>query len=165
MLRPYETADGRWLQFNMIRDEESLTSLLAALDALELLTDLRFPDVETIFRGARQPFGDEIQRIVSANTAADWLRVFEAHGLPVNMVAIVEETAVDEQVRINAMAVEPPRDQFDTPWIINNPIQVTSVPKVEPRQAPALGEHGGEILAEFGYSASEIEAFISRGII
>lgn len=165
MLRPYETADSRWLQCNMIRSEEMLTQFLVVLDAVHLLTDDRFPDLETMFGAARKPFGDEIQQIVGTKTAADWLREFEAHGLPVNVVATVEETAVDHQVRVNEMAVEPRADQFATPWMVNHPVKVSSAPQVGPRQAPSLGEHGREILAELGYSPDEIEALAARNVI
>ena len=165
MLRPYETADGRWLQFNMIRDEDMLTRLLVALDAADLLADPRFPDLETMFGDAREPLGDEIQQIVRTKSAVEWLREFDEHGLPINLVATVEETAFDEQVRVNAMAVEPAGDDFDTPWIINHPVKVTSVPQVGPRRAPALGEHGCEILAELGYSPDEIDALVAQRVI
>ncbi len=164
-LRPYETADGRWLQFNMIRNEGLLTELLIVLEAVELLADPRFPDLETIFGEAREPFGDEIQRIVRTKTAAEWMRDMTGRGLPVNLVAEVEETAVDEQVLANAMAVEPEDGVLDTPWIINNPIKVTSVPQVGPRRAPSLGEHRREILAELGYSPEEIDGLVARAVI
>ena len=164
MLRPYETADRRWLQFNMIRDEEMLTRLLVALDALELLGDSRFPDLETIFGEARESFGEEIQKIVRTKSATEWLRELDRYGLPVNLVATVEEAAVDEQVRINAMAVEPANGELDTPWIINHPVKVTSVAQVGPRRAPALGEHSREILGELGYSPEEIDALVPRAI-
>ena len=39
MMRPYQTLDGRWLQFNMIRNDELLSLLLAGLDAIHLLAD------------------------------------------------------------------------------------------------------------------------------
>ena len=164
MLRPYETADRRWLQFNMIRDEEMLTRLLVALDAVELLGDSRFPDLETIFGEARESFGEEIQKIVRTKSATEWLRELDRYGLPVNLVATVEEAAVDEQVRINAMAVEPANGELDTPWIINHPVKVTSVAQVGPRRAPALGEHSREILGELGYSPEEIDALVPRAI-
>jgi len=163
-LRPYETADGRWLQFNMIRDEAALTQLLVALDATELLADQRFSDLETMFGPAREPFGDAIQAIVRTKPAAHWLTQLEARDLPVNVVALVEETAVDDQVRANAMAIEP-GDDFDTPWLINHPIKVAAAPQVGPRRAPALGEHGREILEELGYSPDEIEALSTQGVI
>lgn len=164
MYRPYETADGRWLQFNMIRDEEMLTTLLVALGAVELLVDPRFPDLETMFGEAREPFGNEIQQIVRTKNATEWLSELDGHGLPVNLVATVEEAAVDEQARINAIAVQPVNGELDTPWIINHPVKVTSVPQVGPRRAPALGEHGREILAELGYSPDEIDALVAARI-
>ena len=164
MYRPYETADGRWLQFNMIRDEEMLTTLLVALGAVELLVDPRFPDLETMFGEAREPFGNEIQQIVRTKNATEWLSELDGHGLPVNLVATVEEAAVDEQARINAIAVQPVNGELYTPWIINHPVKVTSVPQVGPRRAPALGEHGREILAELGYSPDEIDALVAARI-
>jgi formyl-CoA transferase len=164
-LRPYQTADGRWLQFNMIRSEEMLTELLVALDAVELLADPRFGDFETILTDARQPFGDELQRIIGARPAAEWMAEFEALGLPVNLVAEVEETAADEQARANAMVVRADGDQLDTPWLINNPVNVSGVDRVAPARAPELGQHGREILAELGYAVDQIDALAERGVI
>lgn len=163
-MRPYETADGRWLQFNMIRNEEMLTQLLVALDAVALLADERFPDLETMFGPAREPLGEEIQQIIGTKTATEWMRLFDEHDLPVNLVATVEEAAVDEQARRNAMTVRPEHGGFENSWIINHPIKVTSVPQVGPRGAPKLGEHGSEILAELGYSADEIDALVEQGV-
>lgn len=164
MLRPYETADGRWLQFNMIRDEEALTRLLVVLGALELLGDPRFGDIETIVGSAREPFGDEIQSIVRTRSSSEWLDAFEQHDLPVNLVATVEETAVDHQVQANGMVFEP-GSGFDTTRLIHNPVSVRGVDKVAPRPAPALGEHSRAILAEAGYSTEEIDGFAADGVI
>lgn len=164
-LRPYETSDGRWLQFNMIRSEEMLTEMLIALDAVALLADPRFPDMATMFGSAREPFGDEIDRIIRTKTAAHWIQTFDDRGLPVNLVAEVEETATDEQIRLNAMVVEPDDGELETPLIINNPINVTTVPPVGPQRAPTLGEHGPEILAELGYTAEQIDELVTQGII
>lgn len=165
MMRPYETADGRWLQFNMIRDEATLTELLVVLGVADLLADPRFGDLETMFGSAREPFGDEIQQAVATKEASAWLDEFQAQGLPVNLVATVEETAVDEQVRVNEMAMQPVEGALDTPWIINHPVKVTSAPQVGPRPAPSLGEHSREILEELGYTADDIESMIDSGVI
>jgi len=61
MMRPYETSDGRWLQFNMIRNEDLQSLLFVALDAPELLSDLRFNSQELMFEN-RELLGLELQK-------------------------------------------------------------------------------------------------------
>lgn len=165
MLRPYETADGRWLQFNMIRDEELLSRLFVALDAAHLLADERFVDLETMFGSQRGALGAELAAIIISRPAAEWMPVLEAAELPVNLVAVVEETAVDPQMRRNRIAVQPDDGEMIPDWIINHPIKSTSVDQVGPRRAPHLGEHGDEILAELGYAPDEIAALRENHVI
>lgn len=165
MLRPYETADQRWLQFNMIRDEELLSRLFVALDAAHLLADERFVDLETMFGPQRGALGDELAAIIASRTAAEWMLLLEAAELPVNLVAVIEETAVDPQVRANQIAVQPDDGEMIPDWIINHPVRATSVAQVGPRRAPNLGEHADEILAEYGYSPEEIAMLRENHVI
>ena len=43
----YETADGRWMQLNMIRTEELFDQMVVALEAIDMLTDERFATPES----------------------------------------------------------------------------------------------------------------------
>ncbi|MDA1302572.1 MAG: CaiB/BaiF CoA-transferase family protein [Proteobacteria bacterium] len=164
MMRPYETSDGRWLQFNMIRDEDLQSLLFVALGAPELFIDPRYNTPELRFEN-REPLGHELQRIVAQNTAQHWLQVFDSFELPVNLVARVEESKNDPQVLQNQMAVAPEDDRIKTPLIINHPIQISNVPKVGPICAPALGEHNEEILSELGFDEEEIKALQALGVV
>jgi|TARA_B110000305_G_scaffold235989_1_gene296578 crotonobetainyl-CoA:carnitine CoA-transferase CaiB-like acyl-CoA transferase len=155
MLRPYETSDRRWLQFNMIRTEELQSLLFVALDAPELLTDPRFSSQELMFEN-REPLGLELQEIIEQKTAEHWLVTFDSFELPVNLVATVEESKSDPQVLQNQMAIVPTDDRIKTPLIINHPIQISNIAKVGPTCAPMLGEHNEEILGELGFDAEEI---------
>ena len=155
MLRPYETSDRRWLQFNMIRTEELQSLLFVALDAPELLTDPRFSSQELMFEN-REPLGLELQEIIEQKTAEHWLVTFDSFELPVNLVATVEENKSDPQVLQNQMAIVPTDDRIKTPLIINHPIQISNIAKVGPTCAPMLGEHNEEILGELGFDAEEI---------
>ncbi|MDA0791856.1 MAG: CaiB/BaiF CoA-transferase family protein [Proteobacteria bacterium] len=164
MMRPYETSDGRWLQFNMIRDEDLQSLLFVALGAPELFIDPRYNTPELRFEN-REPLGHELQRIVAQNTAQHWLQVFDSFELPVNLVARVEESKNDPQVLQNQMAVAPEDDRIKTPLIINHPIQISNVPKVGPICAPALGEHNEEILSELGFDEEEIKVLQALGVV
>jgi crotonobetainyl-CoA:carnitine CoA-transferase CaiB-like acyl-CoA transferase len=164
MMRPFETSDGRWLQFNMIRNEDLQSLLFVALDAPELLTDPRFSTQELMFEN-RELLGLELQKIIEQKTAKQWVQTFDSFELPVNLVALVEESKNDPQVLQNQMAIAPDDDRIKTPLIINHPIKISNVPKVGPQCAPALGEHNEEILIELGFDAEEISQLQATRIV
>jgi len=164
MMRPYRTKDDRWLQFNMIRNEELLDLLLTALDAIHLLADDRFSTPELMYQH-RGDFGNALQAIVETKTKDEWLPIFESLDLPVNLVAIVEETICDQQIFENRMAVRPEAPDIDTPLIINHPVKVSTVPQVGPTRAPELSEHADEILSELGYADDDISTLREEGAL
>ena len=164
MMRVYQAEDGRWLQFNMVRNEELLSLLLTGMDALHLLTDERFADSRLLWEN-RGAFGDELQNVVAQKTSAEWLAIFTELDVPVNRVAIVEETNNDVQILDNRMASAPERDDVTVPLIVNHPIQISSVPQVGPIRAPDLGEHAEDILKELGYDQEAIADMKDRGVI
>lgn len=164
MMRPFETSDGRWLQFNMIRTEDLQSLLFVALDAPELFADPRFCSPELMFEN-RELLGRELQKIIEQHTAKHWVQAFDSFELPVNLVALVEESKNDPQVLQNQMAIAPEDDRIKTPLLINHPIQISNVPKVGPTCAPALGEHNEEILVELGFNAEEISHLQAKRIV
>ena len=164
MMRVYQAEDGRWLQFNMVRNEELLSLLLTGMNALHLLTDERFADSQLLWEN-RGAFGDELQNVVGQKTSAEWLAIFTELDVPVNRVAIVEETKNDVQILDNRMASAPERDDVTVPLIVNHPIQISSVPQVGPTRAPDLGEHAEDILKELGYDQEAIADMKDRSVI
>ena len=164
MLRPYQTSDGRWLQFNMIRDVEMLSLLFAALDALELFADPRFSSLEDMWTH-RQALGDALQARVSSKTSDEWLAAFADFDLPVNRMAEIEELVHDPQVLANGMAQVPEDEGIEVPLIINHPINVEHLPKVGPVRAPAQGEHSRQILAELGMTDDQINTLLDNGTV
>ncbi len=164
MMRVYEARDGRWLQLNMVRNDELLARLFTAMEAEPLLTDERFATRRDMWEN-RVELGDAIQEVIATRTSDDWLARFEPLDVPVNRIAFVEEAGTDEQIRVNGMAVTPQDDAAEQPPVITHPIKITSAPPVPPRRAPRLGEHSAEILAELGYDAEAIRAMADDGVI
>lgn len=164
MMRVYKTLDDRWLQFNMVRNEELLNLLLTGLGLVDLLADPRFADRANLWQH-RGELGDAIADAVKTRSSTDWLAIFDDLDVPVNRIAVVDETAQDEQILANEMAFVPDDPGINVPLLVNHPVNVTSVPSVGPRPAPELGEHSAEILRELGYDDNAIEGMQNDGVI
>lgn len=164
MMRVYECNDGRWLQLNMVRNEELLALLLTALDAVDLLADERFSTPEMMWENRGQ-LGEAVQTIIATRSSDEWLEVFESFDVPVNRIATIEEAPTDIQILENHMAQRPADPTMGVELLVNHPIQVTSVPQVAAQRAPTHGEHSAEILRELGYADTTIDELRERGVI
>ena len=162
--RLYRCADGRWLQFNMVRTEELVYLLLVALDATHLMEDERFATADAMLLNS-EALGGLVQGIVAQRPSAEWLRRCEAVDLPVNRVALVEEVGADAQALANGMTVAAADPRFEMPRVVNHPVNVDGCVRATPTAAPALGEHSGEILSELGYDAAQIAGLRASGAV
>ena len=163
-MRVYKTSDDRWLQFNMVRNEELLSLLFTAMGDAELLIDERF-DTPAKMYAHRVELGEIIQDIVARKPASEWMSLFEEHDVPVNLIGIVEELPEDRQVLMNRMASEPTNGDVKVPLVVNHPIQVSGVPHAPIERAPELGEQSREVLSELGYEAGYIDQLIESGAV
>ena len=162
--RAYECADGRWLQFTMVRTEELLFLMFEAMDASQLLFDERFATEDGKFEN-REELIEAIAEIIEQRDSDEWIARFDAVRVPAKRVGIVDEHADDPQLWDNGMIVPAEDDGFEVPAIVRHPINITNVSKVEPKHPPKLGEHSEEILRELGYDAAAIRAMRERGVI
>ena len=159
----YETRDGRWLQFSMVRTEEEFDGMLIALGCLEWLADERFVTPERRLEHA-ETFTEMLRAVIIEKTAAEWLPLLRENGVPVALMAQFQDLPREPQVLANDMAVVP-LDDVGMSRVIRDPVNVDGVKRVGVRQAPGLGEHSAEILQEMGYSQADIEGLRAKGII
>ena len=164
LMRVYQASDGRWLQFNMVRNEELLGLMFTGLGAPQLLADDRFATPAAMWEH-RGELGDAIAELVATRTSDEWLAEFAALDVPVNRIAQVEETPADEQILANGMALAPEAEDIAPPLLITHPVKVSSAPPVGPRRAPRLGEHTAEVLAELGYDERAIAKMQADGVV
>ncbi len=163
-MQGYQAKDGRWLQLNMIRTEQMLSMLFTVMGAEDLLVDPRFASMRDMYRNRREA-GEAIQAIIETRTSEEWMELFDEAELPVNLMAIVEESATDAQVLENRIAIVPDENSVGVPLLLNHPVQISGVEHVPTTASPGLGEHSKEILKELGYDQHSIEELIETGAV
>ena len=125
------------------------------------------PKFET--NGNRMKHREELVALMNAvlrtKTRAQWQAVFDAAGVPAGPVHTVGEALTHEQTLARGMVVELDHPQAGATKALGCPIHFSATPTQVTRAAPLLGEHTREVLMEFGYNNSEIDALIGSGAL
>ncbi|WP_299615647.1 CaiB/BaiF CoA-transferase family protein [Pelagibius sp.] len=156
----FQTADG-WINIGAANQAnwERLTRLI---EAPELMEDVRFQDNPGRMIN-REALEEILNAIFRQRTTADWLAALEAGGFPAGPVLSVNEMQRDPQTLARGMIVETEHATAGPTKALGPPVKFSATPAAVTRPAPLLGEHSREILAEAGYSASEIARMLEEG--
>ncbi|GER09990.1 CaiB/BaiF CoA transferase family protein [Variovorax boronicumulans] len=159
--RPYATLDGH-LCVLIYNDKQWKTFFGLIGKSQEMEADPRFSTI-----GRRTENIGELYQLVGqvmkTRTSADWTARLEAADIPVMPMHTLESLMDDPHLKAVGFfeTVEHPSEgrlramAIATRWSDSPPTVV--------RQAPRLGEHSAEVLAEAGYSAAQIEALAAQG--
>ncbi len=107
-----------------------------------------------------------IQDILLHKSSAEWVKAFNAAGVPCGPIYAINEVFEDPQVKHLGMAktVHSPNIGRDID-LINQPITMSRTPTSMTRYPPDPGEQSDEVLSELGLSAAEIADLRDRRII
>ena len=95
--------------------------------------------------------------------AREWIVALEAEGVPCGPINSIAEMAADPQTVAREMVIELAHPRAGRTRALGLPVKLSATPGSVSRPAPLLGQHTREVLAEFGFSSSEIEALIANG--
>jgi crotonobetainyl-CoA:carnitine CoA-transferase CaiB-like acyl-CoA transferase len=98
-------------------------------------------------------------------TTAEWIDDLDAAGVPAGPVNNVIDLLDDPQVLANDLVVDYEHPVAGTVSMVGPVIQMANTPPSVRRPPPTLGQHNGEILAEFGYSPEEIDKLREVGAV
>jgi crotonobetainyl-CoA:carnitine CoA-transferase CaiB-like acyl-CoA transferase len=139
-----------------------LREISLALGLEDLSADPRFADLEASRRNRTALHQILRARIGSADTA-HWIARLEERDLLCAPVRSLGEALADPQTAVNGMIVR--RDGERPLGFVGSPVHLSDAELVLRHDPPALGEDGDAILAEHGFSAAEITAFKSEGVV
>ncbi len=99
-----------------------------------------------------------IEAILAGDTSAGWVLKLEAKGVPAGPLNDIAQAWDDPQIKARGLLAEVAGRRF-----VRTPIKLHDTP-VELLRGPAeVGEHTREVLAEAGFSATDIDALVAQG--
>ncbi len=105
----------------------------------------------------------EVEGLIAQKTSEEWLRVFHEAGVPAMPVQFVEGLLDNEQAVANDLVIEQDHHAAGKMQLVGPLSNWSETPSEAGRPSPALGQHTEEVLAEAGYSATEIAALLESG--
>ncbi len=152
----YRTRDGRFVAFGAL-EAKFFATFCEAVGR----PDLAARQYEEGGAGPRA----ELEAIFASRTRDEWEAFAAAHDACVAPVLEGDEPREDPQLRARRAFVEVPAPREGRSIrAVASPVRLRGEPAA-PRSAPALGEHGDEVLREAGFSAEEIAALRSNGVL
>ncbi|MFI5000206.1 MAG: CaiB/BaiF CoA transferase family protein [Reyranellales bacterium] len=158
----YRTADDRWLQITIVREDKLWAPLCKAVERPELIDDPRFAT-----QPERRRRSAELAAILHDTFATrdyeHWRKALAGHDVTFGVISRPQDVPDDAQAVHCGAIVETAIPEL--PRTLANPIRLSFAEQRIARPAPSLGQHSEEILREAGLSAAEVAALRTSGAI
>ena len=159
----YKTADGRWIQLTIVREDKLWPELCQAIERSDLLADPRFQTTESRRAHATQ-LAAILDPVFAARPWLDWRTRLRKHEITFGLFGMLRDVPGDEQAVANGAVVDSTVEEM--PRTITAPIRLSFAPTpVDAGPAPALGQHTDEVLKELGYDSAGIDRLRRAGAL
>jgi len=153
--RPQRSMDG-WIHL-LPYSTKNYFDIFVECGRPELVDDERFATVNSRVANINALY-ELVHEFAATKTSAEWMSFTEAHSvpcMPVNQLHQLEDDPHFAAVGLLEVAEHPSEGSYR---VIRDPITFASDPSPTLRRhAPRVGEHTAEVLAELGWSTSDIE--------
>ncbi len=106
-----------------------------------------------------------IEAKLLSRSAAEWVGLLVAAGVPAAVVNFPEEMADDAQANRDGIILDMEHTVTGRQRVVGPPVLLSASPTGNPLPAPALGEHTAAILAGLGMTSAEIEALEAANVV
>jgi crotonobetainyl-CoA:carnitine CoA-transferase CaiB-like acyl-CoA transferase len=137
----------------------------SALERPELATDSQY-DTEAKRVENRMTLIPLLNEILSARTADEWLKRFEAAGVPAGRIKSVPEVCESEHLKARGMIATMPHPTAGQVRVMGMPVRLGATPGALVLPPPRLGEHTDEILRRVArVPARQIARLRASGVV
>jgi crotonobetainyl-CoA:carnitine CoA-transferase CaiB-like acyl-CoA transferase len=168
----FQCSDGKWIFLSILEPDRYNDKLMSVLGREDLVGDPRFCTAV-----ASKKNGPELIEIISAEfakrTQAEMVDILTKADIAHECIQHVVEVLDDPQALANKYVVPVTNLDGTVTKQAMSPVRFslvepTCIEDIDPTvdtQAPLIGQHSAEILAQYGYSQAEIEAFLADQVI
>ncbi|HJP30907.1 MAG: CaiB/BaiF CoA-transferase family protein [Candidatus Latescibacteria bacterium] len=161
--RTYRTADG-FIELSPTFSETGLSDLSQAMELGDLCDDPRFSTNADVLDN-REALNEIVGARFVEQTTEAWILQLEPKGILCARIMSLAEAAEDPQVQANDMVIDVDHPRAGKLRLQGTPIRMSATPSSIRQLPPDLGGDGADILAELGYSETEIEALQREGVV
>ena len=106
----------------------------------------------------------EVRAALAGRTALEWEEMF-GEQVPCAAVRPIEDMFDHPQVVAEGLVTTLDHPEVGRYRTMTKPVQFSDTPGPAPTASPTFGQHSGEVLAGYGYSAAQIAALRERGVV
>lgn len=104
----------------------------------------------------RKQLNAEIGTYIEKKPSAEWIEIFAEAGVPCGPIYSVDQVFADPQVKHLGIAQDVTKRNGSKMTLVGQPMVLSRTKSSMAAPPPELGQHTDEVLAEFGFAASEI---------
>jgi formyl-CoA transferase len=161
--KAFRTRDG-FIEVSPVFSTNALRDISVALGLGDLSQEPHFT-TQALQIANRRELNSLLAARFAEKTTDQWIAELEPQGVLCARINTFAEAAADPQLLANGMVVEMEHATAGPLRLLGTPVRLHATPP-SLRLPPAdLGEHTGQVLAELGYSAAEIEGFKASGVL
>jgi crotonobetainyl-CoA:carnitine CoA-transferase CaiB-like acyl-CoA transferase len=156
----YQAGDGRWFVLVGVEADRHLPSVLAAVERTDLLDDERFASAGAVRRN-RQSFIAALDEAFARRPRDEWATIFARHDVWWGPIQSPEDVVADPQAAAAGAWVDLDGGAGRS---VDAPIRFDRRHRTTAADAPGLGAHTAEVLAELGIASSSGETRVRPGV-
>jgi len=158
----YKTADGH---INVAASGDGMWQRLCkAIGREDLLARPEFKDQPGRAKH-RVALNAELNAALAQKTSVQWVETLNEAGVPCGPIYTMDQVFADPQVQHIEAAAEVRHPKLGRFRVVNQAARLSRTPATMASATPELGEHTDEVLAELGYSASQIAGLKDRKVV
>ncbi len=159
----YGTKDGRFIAISA-SIQVMAERLFRAIGREDMIDDARFRTNTDRVQNIDECDG-AVAAFIAARTLDENMAIFQAAEVTASPVYEIDQLIDDEHIQARGVIVEAPDDEMGSVLMHNVIPRLSGTPGRIRRPAPTLGQHTREMLVSIGYSAEQIAALATDGVI